>query len=588
MKLIFILNTLLHTKSYHHHHHHLRMSSTTKSSSSSLPASSSSLPASSSSLPASSSSSAAALLKVNDIEDILLNFDNKDYKSDYNFNDGEVTYFREELLKFYHAKRRLLPWRGDTVDGVVPPAPSAYGTWVSEIMLQQTRVETVIAYWHRWMEKFPTIQKLAEATQEDVNALWAGLGYYRRAKSLLECAQKVVHDYNGVLPQTAKALLNLPGIGEYTAGAISSIAYGQKEALVDGNVIRVLSRMRAIRYEKDSKDMSTTAWKLARQIVDDDHPGDFNQALMELGATVCKPTSPNCEQCPVRNICAGKHIESLVSNLSKGTLFNTESSKLSKAQVENLPNDVTYFPVKAIKAGPREVVLSVVVFQQSIENTMKYLFVKRPNEGLLANQWEFPNVIKWEEGKKSKKDEETKAEEVPIFTESELWEPIPDFLTDDLGIKWTDTIADDIKSYSVMTPISKLKTYDPIVHVFSHQRHTMHVSFYEVDVKTNSDIKSSNIKQLREMKWMTKDEIISAGVTTGCKKILETVTSSSKTAVTKKRKATKETVASGKKQSILNFVVKPTTAVDKKEETIIIEDSIMSVDDCILIEHCKS
>jgi len=536
-----------------------------------------------------SSSSTMMLTKsLTDIEDILINFDNKEYKNDYNFNEQEAVHFRQELLKFYYSKRRLLPWRGDTVDGIVPPTPSAYGTWVSEIMLQQTRVETVISYWHRWMEKFPTLQKLAEATQEDVNALWAGLGYYRRAKSLLECAKKVVNEYNGVLPQTTKELLTLPGIGEYTAGAISSIAYGQKEALVDGNVIRVLSRMRAIKYEKDSKDMSNTAWKLARQIVDDDHPGDFNQALMELGATVCKPTSPNCEQCPVRNLCIAKNIEAVLSNNSKNTLFNVESSKLSKSQIENLPNEVTYFPLKATKVGPREVVLSVIVFQQVIDHSMKYLFVKRPNEGLLANQWEFPNVIKWEEGKKSKKAEELKEEDIPSFTESELWEPFPDFLSD-LGIKWTSDNINDMNSHIVMVPTSNLKRYDPIVHVFSHQRHTMHVAFYEVDVKSNGNHKIDSSKQQREMKWMTKDEIISAGVTTGCKKIIDAVTSS---VTQKKRKAPKETVSTnGKKQATLNFFVKTSVAKEEKvieEIPLINEAKDITVEDCIMIEHCKS
>lgn len=580
LTLMLLLNTIF-TSSFKYHRL-IRTTSVTMSSSSSTTKSSSSIMLSQS---------------LNDIEDILINFNNKEYKNEYNFNEQESNYFREELLKFYYSKRRLLPWRGDTVDGIVPPSPSAYGTWVSEIMLQQTRVETVISYWHRWMEKFPTIQKLAEATQEDVNVLWAGLGYYRRAKSLLECAQKVVKEYNGILPQTTKDLLKLPGIGEYTAGAISSIAYGQKEALVDGNVVRVLSRIRAIKYEKDSKDMSNTAWKLARQIVDSEHPGDFNQALMELGATVCKPTSPSCDLCPVRNICTAKQIETVLSNKSKNTLFNTESSKLSESQIELLPNDVTYFPTKATKLGPREVILSVVVFQQISNNSKKYLFVKRPNEGLLANQWEFPNVIKWEEGKKSKKNDEPKSEKIPSFTESELWEPFPSFLTD-LGFQWNkDDINDEMNSHSSMKPTSKLKRYDPIVHVFSHQKHTMHVAEYEVDVKSKDNILDHELK--REMKWMTKDEIISAGVTTGCKKIIETVTSISSSTTTttssKKRKA-KETVSTdGKKQATLSFSVKSTNVAIKEEKASCLNESVLlsdnkdiAIDDCVMIEHCKS
>jgi len=547
----------------------------------------------------SSSSSSSSSSLTTDIEDILLNFENK---NEYSFNEYESKYFREELLKFYHNNRRLLPWRGDIVDGIVPPQPSAYGTWISEIMLQQTRVETVIPYWRKWMEKFPTIEKVAEASQEDINGIWAGLGYYRRARMILECAKKVVAEYNGILPQSASELLKLPGIGEYTSGAISSIAYGKKEAVVDGNVFRVLSRIRAINYELGSPDMTRTTWKLARQLVDCDEPGNFNQALMELGATVCKPTSPSCDQCPVRNVCIGKQIETVVSNISKNTLFNDEKksngklSKLSKSQLDNLPSDVCYFPIKVAKAAPREIILSVAVFQQNIDNEIKYLFVKRPDDkGLLANQWEFPSIIKWEEAKKSKNEENLK--EIPSFTDSELWEPFPNFLSNNLGIQWTNTNTnDDKESFYLMTPTSTIKRYEPIVHVFSHQRHTMHVGFYEVDIKNNGKM-NSNTNELRETKWMTKEEITVTGVTTGCKKILDTVTSSTTTVSSskKRKKSTNNVTNDSKKQMTLNFSVKKKVVV-KEEEIIILNDEdnndnevkYINENDVVLIEHCKS
>ena len=161
-----------------------------------------------------------------------------------------VAGLRTKLLSWYRENRRMLPWRGDIVDGITAPTVSAYGIWVSEIMLQQTRVETVIPYWRRWMERFPTIEVLARATPDEVNALWAGLGYYRRAQQLLKGAQSVVGTFDGKIPDTAEELKRIPGIGPYTAGAISSIAFGKAEPLVDGNVIRVLSRLFALQVRR--------------------------------------------------------------------------------------------------------------------------------------------------------------------------------------------------------------------------------------------------------------------------------------------------------------------------------------------------
>eukprot|EP01052_Picozoa_sp_SAG31_P034240 SAG31_NODE_3973_length_3702_cov_3.586848_2_plen_259_part_00 len=169
---------------------------------------------------------------------------------------------------------------------------SAYGTWVSEIMLQQTRVETVIPYYIKWMERWPTAAALAAATAEEVNAAWAGLGYYRRARLLHQGAQLVANPpYNGLLPRTVDELSHIPGIGPYTAGAIASIAYGVSAPLVDGNVLRVLSRLKAVAATPAATVFKTRlAWELAEQlIVQTCRPGDLNQALMELGAIHCVP-----------------------------------------------------------------------------------------------------------------------------------------------------------------------------------------------------------------------------------------------------------------------------------------------------------
>jgi A/G-specific adenine glycosylase len=186
------------------------------------------------------------------------------------------------------------------------PWPNAYATWVSEIMLQQTRVETVVAYFERWMRRFPTVHALAAASPEDVNAHWAGLGYYRRARFLHEGAKRVVATMHGELPSTAEALKQIPGIGEYTAGAIASIAFDQRAAIVDGNVIRVMARLRALAVHPKHKLGLRLIWDLAADLVEGERPGDLNQALMELGATVCTPKSPVCGACPVADVCRAR------------------------------------------------------------------------------------------------------------------------------------------------------------------------------------------------------------------------------------------------------------------------------------------
>ncbi|XP_053069262.1 adenine DNA glycosylase isoform X6 [Acinonyx jubatus] len=216
---------------------------------------------------------------------------------------AEVTVFRENLLSWYDREKRDLPWRR-RAEGEMDPDRRAYAVWVSEVMLQQTQVATVIDYYTRWMQKWPTLQDLASASLEEVNQLWAGLGYYSRGRRLQEGAQKVVEELGGHVPHTAETLQKLlPGVGRYTAGAIASIAFGQATGVVDGNVVRVLCRVRAIGADSGSTFVSQQLWSLAQQLVDPARPGDFNQAAMELGATVCTPQHPRCSQCPVQSVC---------------------------------------------------------------------------------------------------------------------------------------------------------------------------------------------------------------------------------------------------------------------------------------------
>ncbi|MBQ8555520.1 MAG: A/G-specific adenine glycosylase [Clostridia bacterium] len=198
------------------------------------------------------------------------------------------------LLRWYDANARVLPWRG---------IHDPYRTWVSETMLQQTRVETVMGYYERFLSRFPTVEALAAAPIEDVLKLWEGLGYYRRAHNLHRGAQQVAADFGGVMPDSVDALLTISGIGAYTAGAIASIAFDKPVPAVDGNVIRVVSRVRGVRENVGIPSVRRRIEQEAASLVPEQRPGDFNQALMDLGATVCVPGTPSCERCPLRDIC---------------------------------------------------------------------------------------------------------------------------------------------------------------------------------------------------------------------------------------------------------------------------------------------
>jgi A/G-specific adenine glycosylase len=198
--------------------------------------------------------------------------------------------FRNRLLRWYDANRRDLPWRNTS---------DPYRIWVSEIMLQQTRVGAVLDHYRRFLRRFPDVNGLARAREQSVLAAWSGLGYYRRARNLHAAAKAVAFDHEGVFPQTAGQLRELPGIGRYTAAAIASIAFGECAAVVDGNVERVLQRLTG---KSDLGKQET--WRLAGSLISPKRPADFNQAMMELGATVCVPREPKCVACPVVEFCA--------------------------------------------------------------------------------------------------------------------------------------------------------------------------------------------------------------------------------------------------------------------------------------------
>lgn len=198
------------------------------------------------------------------------------------------------LLEWYDRCARIMPWR-DIHD--------PYKTWISEVMLQQTRVDTVIPYYNRFVSRFPTLSDLAAAEEKDVLKLWEGLGYYSRARNLLKGACQVMEQFGGVLPDDADKLKAIKGIGPYTAGAIASIAYGLPVPAVDGNVLRVYSRIFGIRTDISDSTIRKKMDTIASSVVPPDRPGDYNQAVMDLGATICIPGTPDCDRCPVRALC---------------------------------------------------------------------------------------------------------------------------------------------------------------------------------------------------------------------------------------------------------------------------------------------
>jgi len=232
---------------------------------------------------------------------------------------------RRALLRWYRTAARDLPWRR-TAD--------PYAIWVSEIMLQQTQVTTVLPYFERWMQRFPTVADLADAEEADVLQVWAGLGYYSRARALLRGAREVVARNRGKVPRRVEELKALPGIGPYTAGAIASIAFGLREPVVDGNVIRVLCRIFGLRGNPAAAPLRAELWRLAGLLVPPRAPGDFNSALMELGATICRPGKPDCHRCPVRALCAAHAagVEEDLPELPKSPA--AESLRMAAAVIE--------------------------------------------------------------------------------------------------------------------------------------------------------------------------------------------------------------------------------------------------------------
>jgi A/G-specific adenine glycosylase len=264
-------------------------------------------------------------------------------------NMGDYDSLHTALIGWFKANQEALPWRHDR---------SAYKVWLSEIMLQQTQVSTVVPYYERFLSRFPDVNALAAAPLEDVLKAWEGLGYYSRARNLHRCAQIIVREYEGIFPSTVASLGKLPGIGPYTAGAIASLAFGLDAPVLDGNLIRVFARLFDIDEDITQTQTKRRLWKLAEQVLPPGRAGVWNEGLMELGRRICIPRAPRCDQCPVSHYCRAR-----------------QHSVQALRPVRQRKTRTPHFDVTA-----------AVLYQPN----GLILIAQRPLDGMLGGLWEFP------------------------------------------------------------------------------------------------------------------------------------------------------------------------------------------------------
>jgi len=272
--------------------------------------------------------------------------------------------FRQDLTRWFKKAKRVLPWRQKR---------TPYATWISEIMLQQTQVKTVVPYFKRWMRDIPSIRALGKTAEHKILNLWQGLGYYSRARNLKKGAQYLIQNHHGRMPQTLDEILRIPGIGKYSAGAILSIAFNKKAPIVDGNVLRVLARLYALQDPIDEERTKESFYKLQSALVPAKNPGIFNEGLMEFGALICTPKAPLCTICPVRRHCLAFE-KKLVGQLPK-------KSRLKK-------------------------ITKVHAYAVVLNRNGKYFIHKRPEGQIMGGLWEFPE---WKMAEGTKPNEKSQA-----------------------------------------------------------------------------------------------------------------------------------------------------------------------------------
>ena len=330
------------------------------------------------------------------------------------WEEEKIASFREKLLAWYDGNKRDLPWRR---------TQDPYKIWISEIMLQQTRVDTVIPYYERFLDWFPTVADLAQAPEEKLLKAWEGLGYYSRVRNIQKAAQQIMEDHGGVFPATYEAISKLKGIGPYTAGAIASIAFGLPEPAVDGNVMRVLARLFEVDYDIGVPTNRKIFQAMMEFLIDPDRPGDFNQALMDLGSDIESPVNPRPEESPVKEFSAA---------YQHGTMDR--------------------YPIKAPKKKPVPVYLTAFII---MDNQGRYLLEKNEREGLLSGFWHFPLIevdsLSENLGQLSLLDGQGHAVDNPEILSFEQ-----DY---DLAIDWQD------------------RSYPIVQHVFSHRKWQVQIRY---------------------------------------------------------------------------------------------------------------
>jgi len=374
-------------------------------------------------------------------------------------------------------------------------------------MLQQTQVATVVSYYNNWMSKWPTVFDLAKADIEEVNKVWAGLGYYARANRLLQSSKLIVEKFNGEFPKDAKSLeKEIPGVGKYTAGAISSMAFGLPAEVVDGNVIRIISRLRGVGGDVKKANVINYFWKLSKDLLDTTRPGHFNQALMDIGATICTPKSVSCHQCPIKNYCVA-HAEKLanakVSNLfTKRKRHEEEDNNIDDIEECDIciPNknfyneyDVTSYPIKVKKEAVKIESYLVMLFEMRDVNSSQFLISKRPEKGLLAGLWEFPNILinttkpKSTSKKKSNDDEE--------------------MIEIDMKTKHSAIETYLMKLNLNFDNIVNQKTLGRTKHIFSHLHHYYYVEYIQLDEIGKKSIQFKDEDYIKAIEKLKKEEI---------------------------------------------------------------------------------
>lgn len=353
------------------------------------------------------------------------------------WEDEKITSFRQKLLTWYDENKRDLPWRRSN---------NPYHIWISEIMLQQTRVDTVIPYYERFLDWFPTVQDLAIAPEERLLKAWEGLGYYSRVRNMQEAAQQIVAEFEGEFPHTYEGIFSLKGIGPYTAGAIASIAFGLPEPAVDGNVMRVLSRLFEVNLDIGIPANRKVFQTMMEMLIDPERPGDFNQALMDLGSDIEAPVNPRPEDSPVKEFSAAY-----------------------------LHGTMEKYPIKSPKKKPVPVYLYGLIIQDA---QGQFLLEKNETSGLLAGFWHFPLI---------------EVGEFPDDEQLSLFEIAENQVSFDLSPK--ESFEQD---YDVVVDWQSVH-FPQIQHVFSHRKWQIRLLYGQV-------VNATEMPKQEQVLWLHPDE----------------------------------------------------------------------------------